>query len=106
SVLLGASAVSLRSSKPHVTHAEAMRNFSLRKCPLELKAYGAPEEIRTPDVAATNANARDSAIAFSFAVPHGADLEAIRRPLCCDSQGRAREPFGTAPDLLLGSGTA
>jgi len=34
---------------------------------------------------------RDSAIILSFALQHGADLEAIRPALCRDSQGR---PWG------------
>jgi hypothetical protein len=46
--------------------------------------------------------ARDSAIAFSFAVQHGADPHAIRSALCRDSQGRACGPLGVALDLLLG----
>jgi len=47
--------------------------------------------------------ARDSAIAFSFAVQHGADSHAIRIALCRDSQGRACGPLGAALDLLLGN---
>ena len=47
-------------------------------------------------------NARDSSIAFSFAVQHGADPHAIRRALCRDSHGRASGPLGAALDLLLG----
>ena len=47
--------------------------------------------------------ARDSAIAFSFAVQHGADPHAIRIALCRDSQGRACGPLGAALDLLLGN---
>src|SRR5215813_5004615 len=47
-------------------------------------------------------NARDAAIAFSFAVQHGADPHVIRRALCCDSHGRASGPLGAALDLLLG----
>jgi len=46
--------------------------------------------------------ARDAAIAFSFAVQHGADPRAIRRALCRDSHGRAYGPLGAALDLLLG----
>jgi hypothetical protein len=45
-------------------------------------------------------NARDAAIAFSFAVQHGADPEVIRRALCRDSHGRASGPLGAALDLL------
>ena len=44
--------------------------------------------------------ARDSAIAFSFAVQHGADPELIRKALCRDSQGRANGPLGAALDLI------
>ena len=47
-------------------------------------------------------NARDSAIAFSFAVQFGADPEAIRAALSRDSRGRASGPLGAALDLLLG----
>jgi hypothetical protein len=49
---------------------------------------------------AADVNARDSAIAFSFAVQHGADAEQIRLALCRDSQGRANGPLGVALDLL------
>ena len=45
-------------------------------------------------------NARDAAIAFSFAVQHGADAEAIRRALCRDAQGNASGPLGAALDLI------
>jgi ribonucleoside-diphosphate reductase alpha chain len=47
-------------------------------------------------------NARDSAIAFSFAVQHGADAEAIRRALSRDTQGRALGPLGVALDIFAG----
>jgi hypothetical protein len=47
-------------------------------------------------------NARDSAIILSFALQHGADIEAIRRALCRDSQGRALGPIGAVLDLLTG----
>jgi ribonucleoside-diphosphate reductase alpha chain len=47
--------------------------------------------------------ARDSAIAFSFAVQHGADPHAIRLALCRDSHGRACGPLGAALDLLFGN---
>jgi hypothetical protein len=46
--------------------------------------------------------ARDSAIVLSIALQHGADLEAIRRALCRDSQGRASGPLGVALDLIMG----
>jgi hypothetical protein len=48
---------------------------------------------------AADTNARDSAIAFSFALQHGADLDTIRRALSRDSQGRATGPLGAALDL-------
>jgi hypothetical protein len=47
--------------------------------------------------------ARDSAIAFSFAVQHGADPEQIRRALCRDSRGNASGPLGVALDMLVRS---
>jgi hypothetical protein len=46
--------------------------------------------------------ARDAAIAFSFAVQHGADPEAIRRALCRDSRGNASGPLRAALDMLAG----
>ena len=49
---------------------------------------------------AADANARDSAIVFSIAVQHGADVETIRRALCRDSQGRASGPLGEALDCI------
>jgi len=45
--------------------------------------------------------ARDSAIAFSFAVQHGADAEQIRRALCRDSHGNPSGPLAAALDYLL-----
>jgi hypothetical protein len=39
-------------------------------------------------------------IIFSFAAQHGADVEAIRRALSRDSQGRPLGPLGAALDLL------
>jgi hypothetical protein len=47
-------------------------------------------------------NARDAAIAFSFAVQHNADPRAICRALCRDARGRAASPLGAALDFLLG----
>jgi hypothetical protein len=44
---------------------------------------------------------RDSAIILSFALQHNADIAAIRRALCRDSQGRALGPIAQALDLLL-----
>jgi hypothetical protein len=45
-------------------------------------------------------NARDAAILLSFALQHGADIDAIRKALCRDSRGRALGPIGKALDLL------
>jgi hypothetical protein len=49
-------------------------------------------------------NARDAAIAFSFAVQHGADAEAIRRALCRDAKGNASGPLGAALDIIAAEG--
>jgi hypothetical protein len=49
---------------------------------------------------AADVNARDAAIAVSFALQHGADLEVIRRALCRDSQGNASGPLGAALDAI------
>jgi hypothetical protein len=43
---------------------------------------------------------RDAAIILSFALQHGADIQAIRRALCRDTSGRALGPVGHALDLL------
>jgi ribonucleoside-diphosphate reductase alpha chain len=51
---------------------------------------------------AADNNAHDSAIAFSFAVQHGADAEAIRRALSRDAKGRAIGPLGVALDIIAG----
>jgi len=48
---------------------------------------------------AADTNARDAAIALSFALQHGADSEAIRKALSRDSHGRATGPLGAALDL-------
>jgi len=45
-------------------------------------------------------NARDAAIAFSFAAQHGADPEAIRKALSRDSRGNASGPLGAALDAI------
>jgi hypothetical protein len=42
--------------------------------------------------------ARDMAIAVSFALQHGADVEVIRRALCRDGKGR---PLGVLLDLIV-----
>ena len=47
-------------------------------------------------------NARDAAIAASFALQHGANVEDIRKALCRDNQGRASGPLGVALDILAG----
>jgi hypothetical protein len=49
---------------------------------------------------AADVGARDAAIAFSFAVQHGAGSEAIRLALCRDSHGRPSGLLGAALDLL------
>src|SRR6516165_9506260 len=48
---------------------------------------------------AADTNARDAAIACSFALQHGANAEAIRRALSRDAQGRALGPLGIALDI-------
>ncbi len=53
----------------------------------------------------SDTNARDSAIVLSFALQHGADMNAIRKALCRDSAGRALGPLGAALDLIMGGGT-
>jgi hypothetical protein len=49
---------------------------------------------------AADTAARDSAITFSIAVQHGADVETIRKALCRDGRGNASGPLGVALDLL------
>ena len=48
-------------------------------------------------------NARDAAIAFSFAVQHGANVEDIHKALCRESDGRASGPLGAALDVIVKS---
>jgi hypothetical protein len=48
----------------------------------------------------SDTNARDAAIILSFALQHGADIDAIRKALCRNSQGRALGPVGAALDVL------
>jgi hypothetical protein len=50
---------------------------------------------------AADVNARDAAIAASFAFQHGADLEALRKALSRDSHGHASGPLGAALDRLM-----
>jgi hypothetical protein len=50
----------------------------------------------------SDTNARDAAILLSFALQYGADIEAIRRALCRDSQGRALGPIAEALDRIMG----
>lgn len=45
-------------------------------------------------------NARDAAIAFSFAVQDGAGVEAIRRALSRDSNENATGPLGRTFDII------
>jgi len=49
-------------------------------------------------------NARDAAIVLSFALQHGADINAIRKALCRDSRGNALGPLAAALDLLAVDG--
>jgi hypothetical protein len=51
---------------------------------------------------AADSSARDAAIAFSFAVQHGADSEAIRHALSRDSHGHASGVLGAALDHIAG----
>lgn len=51
----------------------------------------------------SDTNARDAAIILSFALQHGADINAIRKALCRDSAGRALGPIGAALDILAGA---
>jgi ribonucleoside-diphosphate reductase alpha chain len=51
---------------------------------------------------AADVAARDSAIAASFALQHGADLETLRRALSRDSHGRASGPLGAVLDAVAG----
>jgi hypothetical protein len=46
---------------------------------------------------------RDTAIAVSFALQHGADPDAIRKALCRDAQGRPLGPLGVLLDLIAGA---
>jgi ribonucleoside-diphosphate reductase alpha chain len=46
-------------------------------------------------------NARDAAIALSFALQHGADLEDIRKALTRNSDGTATGPLGAALDVVV-----
>jgi hypothetical protein len=43
---------------------------------------------------------RDAAVAISFALQHGADLEALRRALSRNSNGAATGVLGAALDLI------
>jgi hypothetical protein len=51
----------------------------------------------------SDTNARDGAILLSFALQFGADIDAIRKALCRDSQGHALGPIGQALDLIVES---
>ena len=48
----------------------------------------------------SDTNARDAAILLSFALQHGADIDAIRKSLCRDTAGRALGPVARALDLI------
>jgi hypothetical protein len=43
---------------------------------------------------------RDTAIILSFALQHGADIDAIRKALCRDSAGQPLGPLATALDII------
>jgi ribonucleoside-diphosphate reductase alpha chain len=49
----------------------------------------------------SDTNARDAAIVLSFALQHGADINAICRALCRDGDGRPLGPLCAALDLLV-----
>jgi ribonucleoside-diphosphate reductase alpha chain len=51
-------------------------------------------------------NARDAAIACSFALQHGADIETIRKALCRDARGIASSPLGAALDRIAEARTS
>jgi hypothetical protein len=53
---------------------------------------------------AADTASRDAAIAFSFAIQHGADADAISRALCRDPRGAACGPLGAALDRIAGDG--
>jgi hypothetical protein len=52
----------------------------------------------------SDTNARDAAIILSFALQHGADVDAIRKALCRDAAGRALSPVGAALDIIADGG--
>jgi hypothetical protein len=51
----------------------------------------------------SDTNARDAAIILSFALQHGADINAIRKALCRDGQSKALGPVGAALDIIAAS---
>jgi hypothetical protein len=55
---------------------------------------------------AADVNARDAAIACSFALQHGADIETIRKALCRDARGIASSPLGAALDRIAEARTS
>lgn len=55
---------------------------------------------------AADTAARDAAIAMSFALQFGADLDVIRRALTRDGRGEAGGPLGAALDCITGAATA
>jgi hypothetical protein len=52
---------------------------------------------------AADTNARDTAMAASIALQHGAELETLRQALTRDSRGRASGVLGAALDRIAGS---
>jgi hypothetical protein len=68
---------------------------------------GRPSELFTDNHKAGSAIGtlvRDSSIILSFALQHGADVEAIRRALSRDSEGTPLGPLGVALDIIASDG--
>jgi hypothetical protein len=55
---------------------------------------------------AADVGARDAAIACSFALQFGADVDVIRRALCRDNRGQPNGPLATALDKIASEGTS
>jgi len=53
---------------------------------------------------AADTAARDAAIACSFALQYGADVETIRKALCRDARGNPSGPLGVALDSVCADG--
>jgi len=50
----------------------------------------------------SDANARDAAVAASFALQYGCPIEVLQRALLRDSQGHPSTPLGAAVDAITG----